>query len=229
MSNLLSAAVLFLISIIAIALVLGMGIPIVNSAREATELKDAESDLHFIDTYVKTVAREGKDSVRIFKFTSPKQFESIPGEDAIQYSMETQTNFIDYLTRSFSGSFAYISGSNVDCIEKDGDGDGITDLVAENDKIIAVFKKVSGTVDTGEVISQITRKFDNTTVYVGNSSIVIDGDPSTSVGSGYTEISHHGYRLPLCQVHVSVDGNINYDVFYKLYAGADFFVTEIRI
>ncbi len=229
MSNLLSAAVLLLISIIAIALVLGMGLPVINSAREAAELQGAEADLHFIDTYVRTVAREGKDSVRIFSFTSSKMFESIPGEDAIQYSMETQTNFLDYLTRSFSGSFAYIAGSNVDCIEKDGDGDGVVDLVAENDKLRVVFKKISGTVDTGEVISQMVRKFDNTTVYVGNSSIVIDENPSTSVGSGYTEISKHGYELPLCQIHVAVEGIIDYDVFYKLYAGADFIVTEVRI
>ncbi len=229
MSNLISAALLFLISLMAIALVLEVGMPIVNLAKETSEIHDAESDLHFIDTYVRAVAREGKDSVRIFRFTSPKQFETIPGEDAIQYSMETQTSFFDYLSRSLSGNFAYIAGSNVDCTEKDMNNDGANDLVMENDKIIAVFRKMSGSVDTSNIIMQITRKFDGSTVYVGNSSIVIDGDLSTSVGIGYTEISSNGLQKPVCQVHALVQGTIDYDVYYTLYAGADFFVTEVRI
>jgi hypothetical protein len=227
MSNLISAALVFLISLVAIALVLEVGMPIVNLARETSEIHDADSDLHFIDTYVRAVAREGKDSVRIFRFTSPKQFESIPGEDAIQYSMETQTNFFDYLSRSFSGSFAYIAGSNVDCTEKDMDNDGVADLVMENDKIIAVFRKINGNIDTSDIIMKVTRKFDGSTAYVGNSSVVIDNNPFTSFGTGYTEISSNGLQKPVCRVHAVVRSTVDYDVYYTLYAGADFFVAEV--
>lgn len=230
METLLSVILLFVIVIVAIGAVLTIGNPIIDIALRDTEIKNAEDDLHFIDNYIRTIAREGKDSMRIFKFSSPKSFETIPGEDAIQFSTTADTNAMEYLTRSFSGNFVYVSGNNVNCQEKDGDGDGSIDLVAENDKLKAVFRKIAvdTAIVTDRIFMQVTDKTNNATIYVGNSSVVINEDPSTSVGVGYTEISQSGTSLPLCQVHAFVNMTIDYDIYYKLYAGADFLVVEVR-
>lgn len=230
MNTIVSVIVLLVIAVIAISLVLTIGRPIIDSTVKTTDIKGAEDDLRFIDDYIRTVAREGNNSVRIFKFSSPKAFQSIPGENAIQFSTDSRVALVDYLTRSFSGNYVYISGANVNCQSKDGDGDGVVDLVAENDKIKTVFKKIStnSSIDTAQIIMQITDKSNNVTTFVGNSSIIIDENPATSNGTGYTEISHSGVNLPLCQVHAFVNSTFAYDAYYKLYAGADFLIVEVR-
>ena len=220
--------ILLLIVVAAMSLALYIGRPIIDSTIKTSDIKGAQNDLQFIDDYIRTVSREGKDAVRIFKFSSAKEFESIPGEDAIQFSTVSSIQLVDYFTRSFSGNFAYISGNDVQCQEKDGDGDGVTDLVAENNYIKSVFKKAAGALNTSEIIMQITDKTNNVTVFVGNSSIMIDEDPSTSNGAGYTEISWAGTNRPLCQVHAYVNSTVKYDIYYKLYAGADFLTVEVR-
>ncbi|MFA4820555.1 MAG: hypothetical protein WC613_06400 [Candidatus Aenigmatarchaeota archaeon] len=229
MNTLVSVAILLAIVIAAITLVLTIGRPTFDLAIKTSDIKGAEADLHFIDEYIRTVAREGRYAFRNYKFSSTKQFESIPGENAIQFLTDTPVPLIDFMTRSFSGNFVYIAGADVSCQQKDGDGDGVADLVAENDRLKAVFKKIaSGTIDTSQIIMQVTDKTNNVTTYVGNSSILIDENPATSVGTGYTEIGNTGLRLPLCQVHAFVNSTIDYDVYYKLYAGADFLVIEVR-
>ena len=220
--------VLFLIAVIGMAVALSIGRPAIDSAVKTSDIKGAQSDMQFIDEYIRTAAREGKDSMRIFKFSSAKEFESIPGEDAVQFSTLSTVQLVDHFTRSLSGNFVYISGNDVQCQEKDGDGDGAADLVAENSYVKAVFKKINGAINTGQILVQLTEKTNNATVFVGNSSILIDEDPSTSSGTGYTEISKSGTSLPLCQVHAYVDSSLSYDVYYKLYAGADFVSVEVR-
>ena len=219
---------LLLIVVAAMSLALYIGRPIIDSTIKTSDIKGAQNDLQFIDDYIRTVSREGKDAARIFKFSSSKEFESIPGEDAIQFSTTSPVQLVDYFTRSFSGNFVYISGNDVNCQEKDGNGDGVTDLVAENSYIKAVFKKVNGALNTSDILTQVTDKTNNVTVFVGNSSIVIDDDPSTSSGAGYTEISNAGTSRPVCQIHAYVNSTLKYDIYYKLYTGADFLTVEVR-
>lgn len=231
MDSIISVVVLLVIVVIAIGIALSIGKPVIDSTIKTSDIKNAEDDIHTIDNYIRTVAREGRDSVRIFKFSSPKDFKSIPGEDAIQFSTQSPVQLVEYLTRTISGDLLYVSGNNVNCQQVDGDGDGTIDLVAENDKIKAVFRKVpSGALRTHLLITRITDKTNNVTAYIGNSSILINDDASTSTGtSGYTEISNGGLNLPLCQIHAFVNSTtLDYDIYYKLYAGADFIVMEVR-
>jgi len=228
MNTLVSVAILLVIVFVAILLVLAIGRPTFDSVIKASDIKGAEDDLHFIDEYIRTTAREGRYAFRNYKFSSAKHFESISSENAIQFSTDTSVPLIDFLTRSFSGNFVYVAGADVSCQQKDGDGDGTTDLVAENDRLKVVFKKISGTIDTSKIIMHATDKTNNVTAYVGNSSILINEDPATSVGTGYTETGKTGLKLPLCQIHAFVNSTIDYDVYYKLYAGADFLAIEVR-
>jgi hypothetical protein len=57
---------------------------------------------------------------------------------------------------------------------------------------------------------------------------VIDDNLLTTSGNGYSEISSSGQALPSCQVHFFMNSTVDYDIYYKLYAGADFFVVEVR-
>lgn len=230
MNTMLSIALLLIMLLIAIFLVLSIGNPTIDAAVKAVDFKSAEDDLHFIDDYIRAVAREGKDATRAFDFASPKAFESVPREDAVQFSSEGSSALIEYFTRVFSGNFVYIGGSNVQCQERDGDGDGTTDLVAENDKMRAVFRRVTANspLNTSSILLRLADKTNNVNISVGNSSIVINEDYSTASGVGYTEIGRSGTNLPVCVVHLFVNSTLDYDVYYKLYAGADFLVIEVR-
>ena len=228
MNTLLSVVLLLLIVLIAVGLVFTIGNPIVDASVKTSDIKSAEADLHFIDDYIRSVAAEGRDSMRIYRFTSPKDFESIPGENAVQFYTDSPVQLIDYLTRSFSGNFAYVSGADVNCQEKDGDEDGVADLVAENTRIRAVFKKVSsGMLNTSQILTRLVDKTNNVTTFVANSSIVIDEDYSTSGGEGFVRIGRSGTSLPVCVVQAFINSTLDYDIYYKLYAGADFLTVEV--
>jgi hypothetical protein len=226
METLVSMSLVFLMVVMALGIVITIGTPTINSAAESLEIKNAQDDMRFIDTYIRSAAAEGRDATRVYKFSSPKTFESIPGEGAVQFSKDVQSNYMEYMTRTYSGNLLSITGSNVDCYETSEYG--IPYLVAENDKVKAYFRKISGQIDSGNVLAKIVQKTNNVTIFFGNSSVVIDNDPSVAVGTGYTEISFPGTRRPLCQIRAFVDSTMNYDIYYKLYAGADFLVVEVR-
>ncbi len=227
MEDMVSIALLFLIVIITVGIVIGISNPIIQTTIKSSDVSSAENDLNFINNYIRTVANEGEGSTRAFNFNSPKTFSSIPGEDAVQFLVE-KTSFIDYLTRSVSGNLIYVAGSNVNCQETDGNGDNETDLVAENDKIKVSFRKVNGNIDTTNLLLEALQKTNGEKIYVGNFSVIINDDSSSAKGTGYTEISNSGKNLPLCQIHAYVNSTVDYDVYYKLYSGADFIVVEVR-
>jgi hypothetical protein len=227
MESLVSLALLFMIVVVTVGLVIGMSNPILQNTQKSVNIKNAERNLMLLDEYIRTVAREGKDSARIFRFDSPKLFEASAGEDSAQF-YEDKTNFIEYLTRSATGNLVYIAGNDVDCLEKDGNGDGFADLVMENGRLKAVFRRVNGSIDTSNLLLEVTQKSNQQKIYVANFSAVIDDDLSTSAGVGYSEISHEGTGQPECQAHAFVNSTVSYDIYYKLYAGADFIAVDVR-
>jgi len=78
-------------------------------------------------------------------------------------------------------------------------------------------------------VLSIKEKSSETTVSIVNSSIVIDGNQSSSTGNGYSELLRSGTSLPECTVHFFINStSSDYDIFYTLYSGADFFVVDIR-
>ena len=121
----------------------------------------------------------------------------------------------------------YISGNDVDCYENGN-------ITMENSYLKAVFQRVDqssplSSINTANNILALEEKTYNTYIYPENTSILIDDDPSTAYGTGYSELSGSGKGLPVCQVHFYVNSSAtSYDVYYILYAGADFLVIDVR-
>lgn len=230
-SELLTLVILFAIIVTAITIVLISSQPTIDAALSTTDIKNAENILKILDNNIKETAVEGPNSTRVVAFTSPRDFETIPEEDAVQF--RTVTGAFEHLTRVFSGNVVYIAGSDVSCDERDGDGDGDTDLVVENTFIKAVFLRVPAaqpysSYDTAGALLSMTNKINSRTVVFSNSSVVVDDNVQTTAGNGYSEISNAGNALPLCQVHFFMNSTSDYDVYYKLYAGSDFMVMDVR-
>ncbi len=225
---------LFALVIFTISVVLIESKPIIESATTSVDIKNAENIMRMLDDAVREVTSEGANSSRILTFSAPKRFESISGESSIEFETSVDSKSgADYFSRQVRNNLVYISGNDVYCSEKDANSDGVKDLVVENSFLSAAFKKVAkatplSALDTSSNIIQLVEKTGNTTVTFVNTSIAIDNDANTSVGTGFSEILKIGSSLPSCTVHFYVNSTVRYDVYYKLYAGADFIVAEVR-
>ena len=216
-------ALMFLLYLASIALVLSTGMPVLDTAIKSAEFNDAVETMKIIDNYLKEVSSEGEGSERVLKITSPGEFVANPEDDSIQFAIETP-EIIDYFSRKKEGNLLYIAGSDVNCYDNGN-------LTMENSFIKIAFQKVPintplSSIDTSNNIQMIEEKTHNTVIYPANSSTMIDN--SSTTGTGYSEILKSGYNLPQCMVHFFVNSTVSYDIFYTLYAGADFIVVDVR-
>ena len=224
--HLLSLVFLIAIFIAAVALVLSVGMPVVDLSINSVKFDEGIRTMRLIDNYIKEVNNEGKGAERILKTSSPGEFIVNPDDDSIQFGLESSVELMEYFSRKLEGDLLYISGSDVDCYD---DGN----LTLENSFIKASFQKVSESdpladIDTNDNIQLIEEKTYNTIIYPVNSSITIDDDPASSSGKGYSKILKSGYNLPQCRIHFFVNSTVSYDIFYTLYSGADFLVIDVR-
>lgn len=218
---------LILMIVIGISMVLGIGNPLISAALDTTKINEAESAMKFLEHYTNEVASEGIGAAREADLVLPGEFEIIPEEDSIEYEIITPAKVIDHLTRKVEGNLVYISGSDVDC-------DDTINLTMSNSFINITLNKITKTIphsaiNTQDNIISVIEKTHNTTAELLNSSIVINDNTTSSNGTGYSEISRTGKQLPVCQAHFFVNSSYaSYDVYYILYAGADFVVIDIR-
>jgi len=231
MNPIISTVLLILIVIVAWGFVLNVGLPAIEGTKTTLSLSDAEKSMKILGNYIVEVASEGVGATRVFKSTGG-EFNAIPEEDSIEFRAET--NGIDYFSRVVSGNIMRISGSDVNCYEEDIDNDGVNELILENSFLKIGFQKVSKTspyqqINTEKNIVFMEEKTKNTVILPVNSSIVINDVESTSLGNGYSEILKSGFNKPLCTVHVFVNSTASYDVYYTLYAGADFVVIDVKV
>ena len=227
-------AILFGIVILGVSIILLNSRPIVESATGSISLKNAENIMNVIDNAIREVAEEGVNSSRLITFSTPDEFRIIDDEDAVEFRTTASSQaVIDHFSRTIRNNLAFIGGGDVSCREQDINNDGTRDFIVENSFLKAGFQKVVKTmplspVDTSYTIIQITEKSDNTIISFANSSVVIDNNLSTAIGTGFSEILMAGDALPECTVHFFVNSTPMYDIYYKLYAGADFFTMEVR-
>ncbi len=220
-----SAVFLVLVFVIGVAVVLNIGLPAVDHALGSSKFGDAFNVMKLIDNSIREVVMEGRGAKRLLRFTSPGEFEVIPQEDALQFRMQGP-QIVEYLSRKFFGDVAHIGGGDVNCSDSGN-------ISMENSYVRIDMKKVPeasphSPINTNETILAIKQKSTETTVGISNSSIIIDNDPATSAGTGFSELLKKGRDLPSCTAHVFVNSTVIYDVYYTLYSGADFVVADVR-
>jgi hypothetical protein len=223
MDNIVSYILIVAIVVGGIGLVLMSGMPVVDSMKGDLQFRDSEQFLREFDSYVKDVVSEGNGSIRVIK-SSGGDFQIDANENLVQFRQDS--NVFDYLTRRISNDMMIIAGNDVDCFESDVNKDGRMEYVMENSYLQAVFQKANGTYDTAKNVLSMKQMHNNRTIVVLDSSIIIDNDVTTGKGSGYSEIVAKR-DAPLCRVHFFMNSTLDYDIYYTLYAGADFVVAEV--
>ncbi|MBI2076724.1 MAG: hypothetical protein HYT72_05755 [Candidatus Aenigmarchaeota archaeon] len=225
MSPIFEAVFIILIFVIAVTVVLNIGLPSVDFAKAANTFGEAQNMMKLIDNNIREVVREGPAAKRLVRSVSPGEFEVVPAEDSIQFKMNN-LKLVEYLSRKVAGNLVQIGGSDVSCSDAGN-------LTLENSYLRIDLQKIPQTsplsaLNTNTSILAIKEKNFNTAVTIVNSSIVMNGNASTSNGTGYSEILRKGRDLPVCVAHFFVNSTVTYDVYYSLYAGADFFVMDVR-
>ena len=230
----LSVALVLLISVMSMVIVLSIGSTALSSATSSSQLIEAENMLRIMDNYISEAKSESEGSMRIVKLTFPGEFLVNAIDNSVQFKANVPAEMFEYGSRIIDGNIARIGGADASCSVADADSDGDNDLIMENSYVKLAFQRVErasplSAIDTKNNIAFITEKTRNATVQPVNSSVVIDNNMSTSTGNGYSEISRTANNLPACTVHFYIErSDISYDIYYTLYAYADFVVAEVR-
>ncbi len=223
MDNMVEYIMVIAIVIIGVGMVLVIGTPVIDKVKGNLEFRDSEDFLITLDKTIKEVGDEGEGSSRIIK-SSPGDFRISEKENLIEFYQ--RTSVFDYLTRKLSGNIIFIAGSDSKCYEQDMNNDGTIDLVMENSYLTIVLAKVNGTYNTAGSVIMVKNK--DSTITPMDSSITIDGNPSTSAGVGYSYLEKLGNELPKCRAKFFMNSTIDYDIYYTLYSGADFVSVDVR-
>ncbi|MBS3056851.1 MAG: hypothetical protein J4473_05460 [Candidatus Aenigmarchaeota archaeon] len=213
-----SIAIVIAASIVAITIVLNIGLPVVNTALNDYSIKKSAALMHVMDNYMEEVMNEESGSIR--------ELDAV--NDAGDIRINSETNSIEANLKIFTTDYGrfvkqgimHIYGSDVFC-------DDTGNITMENSAVKIIFRKSVNSVDTSQIIINMTEKRSGDVISFTNSSVIIDSNESSVSGSGYTELLESGSNMPLCVLHAKINSTLSYDVFYTLYAGADF--IEIRV
>jgi len=235
MNTIVSFTILVAVVIAVIGIVASIVFPMINTMTVSSEIDEAIVEMKNLDRLIREVIREGTDSSRMFMFTGPQKIDVLKEEDAIQYQKNVDSDLFEYFSRTMTKDMIFIAGADVNCYEEDTDGNGNTDLVLENTFVKFAFQRIPiasplSSINTTGNIVQIEEKTRSTVINPTNSSIILDNDQTTATGTGYSEILRTGRNQPECTVHfyVNSDQGTDYDIYYKLYTGADFLVIDVR-
>lgn len=213
--------------LVAIGMAITMGNEIIGKAQATSHIQEAESTMKHVRDYIYQVASEGNGSSRALSLNvKDGYFEADVPKNTISYHING-FGVLDYLSRKYENGIYTISGNDVRCW-KDDDY-----LYMENSEIQVKLIR-NGTSEnwvpiTNDIIKNITRVDTGNNFNITNSSILIDGELSSTSGNGYTELLQEETSLPFCRAHLFINSSFSeYEVFYTLFSGADFFVQEIR-
>jgi len=222
-----STIIITALVIVAIGIVLNIGNPIISKSQTSAQIQEAEEIMKHLDNYIKEIASEGNGSSRIFSFTaSGGSFMADAREDSIQFKINGPRT-MEYLSRKKHGDLYTISGNDVDCSTT------ANNLIMSNSRLNITFQRKGSSsnwvaINTSQNILNITQRDLGITVNFTNTSVMINGDSTTSNGTGYSEILRTGDNRPFCIAHFHINSSVEYDIYYTLFAGADFLVQEVR-
>lgn len=235
-SPLISYVLIVLITFTVIGIVLLVGVPAIDRAREAASLNEAMQNMRLLDNAVREVASEGLGALRSMIFRiSAGDLKVNSKSNSIDFTLNTKTGIISPGTIIEDGNLVLSSGgSAASASQKDFDNDGTVDFVLENEIIrVVVVRNGSSTenvtMNTSGLIKMVNYRDTNVNVTFNDTKIIIDDIPDSSAGTGYTELIANGTALQkaVAIAHVYTD-ELDYDVVITLQRRADFIELKIQ-
>lgn len=205
--------------------------PFIEEGRDIQSFNEAKQSLEQLDAVIKQLIYEAPGSRRSVDMNIREgRLQVVGSEDSIKIRLEN-VNLLSTGATVQEGNILITSGENMRAYESDIDGDGNTDLVLENNRLIFAIEKIGNSsshvaINTSTFITLMRIK--NLSLNISNpgSGIFIDDRLTTSYGVGYTELTRAGENLISSGIHVYVNAtattNVTYDATFSLKAGQDF-------
>lgn len=218
-----------------ITLVLTIGIPTINKARELSLINEAIQNMRVIDNTIRQVASEGIGSLKTI------QVKITDGEikvnsliNSVDFNYLVKYGSIEPGTLIQEENLEFGAGVNAKASEYDFNNDNVTDLVLENEILRVAIQKVGSAksqapINTSNNIKLIQLIEKNFNVTPTDSSVVLDGFADTGWGNGYSQLVKTGTRLAKAEAIVVINAtSVYYEIVYTLPSGADYLLARVQ-
>lgn len=232
-SPLISTAIVIMISIVSIGIVLTIGMPAIQRSQESAVFNEGMQNMRNLDNLIREVSSESVGSLRTMLLkVNDGRYSVREKSNSVDFEHTMTSNLLNPGTFVKEGNILITSGGGAVAVEDDIDGDGATEIVLENEIMRVLIQKVGSStsyaaIDTANSIKLLNMKYNGANITVEDSSVIIDGNETSSYGNGYTQIVNPGKGLAKAEALVHVNSSsVVYDVVYSLYSGADFLVVN---
>lgn len=232
---LVSMVFVILLTIIAMAIVLIIGVPAIEKGKETAVLNEAMQNMKVIANTIKEVASEGVGSLRNLQIkVTAGEYRVNEKANSIDFTYSIKSGVVQPGSFIKEGDIILSAGANAKASEYDLDNDGNLDLVLENEILrIGILK--NGTVsnqvsmNTSNLIRIINFKETGANVTPSDSSIILDDYVESSYGTGYSELVRADENMAKAEAVVHMNTSyVVYDILYTLQSGADFVIVKIQ-
>ena len=206
----------------------------VDQSKTYSNLNKAKETMTFLDSVIRELAAEAPGSKRTINIASDfGSFTVDGGSDRIKFFMESPVKILDPGSSVKEGNIEIVAGPVMSAYEKDVDGDGITDLVLENDAVLFAVRKIGSpinitAINTTNMITVIINKRANVNI-TPITSIYMDEDKAGAAGNGFTQLSTQGSSLGSGSIRVYVNSSVReYDAVFTLQSAQDFVTLEVK-
>jgi hypothetical protein len=227
------SAVLFMaITITAITLTYQAGMPVVKRLSTAATVDAMKDVFTGMDSVIREVASGSQGFRRkIYLNMDPGRFVVNSSSDQVYWMIETDAGVVSPRSKQEFGNA--VLGSNLNVRTYSGNHNLTPAWVLENEHLMA-YIRIVGTpssyqsYSTSQLLLGLYSK-DLDKWMDGGIDLLVDGNPATSTGSGYTYVRSLSDDLPSAVAEAYMESTLNYTVYFTLDSGADFLIIEAEV
>lgn len=219
-----SAVLYMLIAVAVVLIVLKAGVPQVNKMKDQLLFSKAKQTMLMLNDEIRSVANEGYGSQRIIPVEVDNGILKVENNRLV-WQMKTKSKIMEPRTKISLGNLIITANADVSSHEY------AYSYMLSNSRIsvnITKFNtfKAKGPIDTRDLVKYIQYGGNKLT---GTFSFLINNDPDSSIGTGYTELLDEGDDLGFATVVAHVNSTkFNYDLEITLESQADFIAARIK-
>ncbi len=235
LKGLASSVIVMAIILVSSLVVINTINPLFKETNKAQVFNEARQTIHTIDSVINQLILEAPGSQRALDVHIRDGRLIVSSvDDTIRYRIEHVPELVGGGFVAREGNVIIRGGAKMDAYEGDPNGDGQTDLVLENSAMLFSVKKLGSpsshvNINTSNVIS-LVRNMRLGYAASLDSGILINNDPATSYGTGFTEIGRIGSNLESSSIRIFMNSTagITYEAIFELVAGQDFVQLKIK-
>lgn len=221
-SPLIAGVLYFAIAMAGVTIVVQTGSPALTKMKDVAAIDQAKDTLSNLDRIITLVSEEGRGSARVVPLQIKKGIIVVsPGTDTISYEIETSADVVSPRTKRQIGGLVFSSEANVRAYNDS------SSWILENEHLRVNISMVGSSVsyapiNSSALVAEMYFK-DKATALDGSISILLDDNPASETGNGYTYAEELGLNLPRGRVVAYMNTtDAAYKLYFTLQSGSDF-------